>query len=186
MANAKEGDIKLIEGNRFILRNGKWRPEGKGEFGSEANTREANRLLKELRDSKRVSSDSKPKPTAAKPKPNPPAKPQPAPNAGMKNQDKNYKGSYVKNFKEETGRMAAAGLSRQQGRSNITSEDLKPKDIRKVRSGTDFGGAGGADSTKSATGQSIGGSKTPSQTNKEAKKPMTLAEKMRRRRMGLD
>lgn len=124
--------------------------------------------------------------TAPKPKPKPPTKPQPAANAGMKNQDKNYKGSYVKNFKEETGRMGAAGLSRQQGRSNLTSEDLKPKDIRKVRTGTDFGGAGGANSSEPATGQSVGGTKTPSQSNKEAKKPMTLAEKIRRRRMGLD
>lgn len=41
-------------------------------------------------------------------------------------QDKN-RGSYVTKFKEEIAKMRAASLSRQQGRSNMTSEDLKPK-----------------------------------------------------------
>jgi hypothetical protein len=69
----------------------------------------------------------------------------------MKNQDKNYKGKYLQQFKEETGRMSAANLSRQQGRSNLTSSDLKPKpektlrekmdELKKKRNNTAFGGA---------------------------------------------
>ena len=51
--------------------------------------------------------------------------PKPASNAGMKNQDKNFKGSYSNT--DDLKRMQAASLSRQQGRSNLTSEDLKPK-----------------------------------------------------------
>lgn len=54
MAKPKEGDITIKEGNRFVYRNGKWYPEGKGEFGSQANTREANRALRELRQSKPI------------------------------------------------------------------------------------------------------------------------------------
>ena len=50
----------------------------------------------------------------------------PASDAGMKNQDKNFKGSYGNT--DDLKRMQAASLSRQQGRSNLTSEDLKPKD----------------------------------------------------------
>lgn len=183
MANAKEGDIKLIEGNRFILRNGKWRPEGKGEFGSEATTREANRLLKELRDSKAARGSSKPKPTAAKPKPKPPTKPQPAANAGMKNQDPSYRGnksnkdsiaSTLKDLKKmKRGSKDRQGIQRKvQGVGPVANGDRYAKRM--------------SEPSKSATGQSVGGTKTPSQTNKEAKKPMTLAEKMRRRRMGLD
>ena len=54
-----------------------------------------------------------------------PAAPKPAYNAGMKNQDKNFKGSYSNT--DDLKRMQAASLSRQQGRSNLTSEELKPK-----------------------------------------------------------
>ena len=54
-----------------------------------------------------------------------PAAPQPPSNAGMKNQDKNFKGSYGNT--DDLKRMSAASLSRQQGRSNLTSEDLKVK-----------------------------------------------------------
>jgi hypothetical protein len=43
----------------------------------------------------------------------------------MKNQDKNFKGSYGNT--DDLKRMSAASLSRQQGRSNLTSEDLKVK-----------------------------------------------------------
>jgi len=49
----------------------------------------------------------------------------PASDAGMKNQDKNFKGSYGNT--DDLKRMRAASLSRQQGRSNLTSEDLKVK-----------------------------------------------------------
>lgn len=83
--------------------------------------------------------------------PAPRRQPGPAADAGMKNQDKNYKGKYLQQFKEETGRMSAANLSRQQGRSNLTSSDLKPKpektlrekmdELKKKRNNTAFGGA---------------------------------------------
>jgi hypothetical protein len=82
--------------------------------------------------------------------PAPRRQPGPAADAGMKNQDKNYKGSYLQKFKEESGRMSAASMSRQQGRSNLTASDLKPKsektlrekmdELKKRRSGNSFGG----------------------------------------------
>ena len=64
-------------------------------------------------------------PTRSTPTQRRPAAPQPPSNAGMKNQDKNYKGSSTKNALEDIRRMKAASLSRQQGRSNITGADLK-------------------------------------------------------------
>jgi hypothetical protein len=43
-----------------------------------------------------------------------------------KDQDKN-RGSVVESMKEFSRRMTAASMSRQQGRSNLTSKDLEPK-----------------------------------------------------------
>ncbi len=83
MARPKEGEIAIKEGNRFIFRNGTWRLEGRGEFGSEANTKEANRMIRELREENRKRQSSKPKakPPASKPaskKPIPKPTPKPA------------------------------------------------------------------------------------------------------------
>ena len=47
-------------------------------------------------------------------------------NRNGKDQDKN-RGSVAESIKEFGRRMAAASMSRQQGRSNITSKDLEPK-----------------------------------------------------------
>jgi len=143
------------------------------------------------------SPSSAPKPAVRSTPPKPTEKaPASAPkaDAGMKNQDKNYKGSYVSKFKEETARMGATSMSRQQGRSNLTSEDLKPKPAKNYStpedkskyvspSGALYMGpgysAGKAEPAKPASPAS------PSEPNKTSK-GMTLAERMRRRRMGLD
>lgn len=130
-------------------------------------------------------------------------KPQPAANAGMKNQDKNYRGnpekagSVANTLKELRGMGSGRKVSgtgpvasgSDYAKGVTESKSSKPSDKSRYVSpdGRPYAGpAYGADKQKSATGQSVGGTKTPSQTNKEAKKPMTLAEKIRRRRMGLD
>lgn len=141
--------------------------------------------------------------TAPKPKPKPPAKPQPAANAGMKNQDKNYRGnpekagSVANTLKELRGMGSGRKVSgtgpvasgSDYAKGVASSKSSKPEDKSRyvAPDGRPYAGpAYGNDKQKSATGQSIGGNKTPSQTKKEAKKPMTLAEEIRRRRMGLN
>lgn len=51
-------------------------------------------------------------------------------------QNKN-RGSYATKFKEETGRMTAASMVRQQNRGNMTSEDLKPKQNDNIKTNYD-------------------------------------------------
>jgi len=137
----KNGDVTIKEGNRFVYRNGKWIKETEikegNRFKFDGKTGQYRKAAPEApaKPPQRASATSTPA-RASRPAPAPsrtasrsasaPAAPRPASDAGMKNQDKNYKGSYVKNFKEETSRMGAASLSRQQGRSNLTSEQLKP------------------------------------------------------------
>jgi len=137
----KNGDVTIKEGNRFVYRNGKWIKETEikegNRFKFDGKTGQYRKAAPEApaKPPQRASATSTPA-RASRPAPAPsrtasrsasaPAAPRPASDAGMKNQDKNYKGSYVKNFKEETSRMGAASLSRQQGRSNLTSDQLKP------------------------------------------------------------
>jgi len=107
--------------------------------------------------------------------------PGPAADAGMKNQDKNYKGSYVTKTKEETARMTAASMSRQQGRSNLTSEDLKPKQqepkMKPQYEGNDEPGRLGQREVPSGVPKK--------DTKAQTKVAETLAERIRRRRLGM-
>jgi hypothetical protein len=99
----------------------------------------------------------------------------------MKNQDKNYKGSYVTKTKEETARMTAASMSRQQGRSNLTSQDLKPKQqepkMKPQYEGNDEPGRLGQREVPSGVPKK--------DTKAQTKITETLAERIRRRRLGM-
>lgn len=76
---------------------------------------------------------------------------------------KKYKGSYVESFKEDVNRMVAASTSRQQGRSNLTSEDLKPKTKEMPKSGSAT--VKNAPNGKPYAGPAYGESKTQEQVS---------------------
>lgn len=78
----KEGEITIKEGKRFIFRNGQWYPEGKGEMGSSANTKEAEKALAELRAKNKGTQTGTTTRTTAKPPTKPPSKPQSKPTPG--------------------------------------------------------------------------------------------------------
>lgn len=116
----KNGDVTIKEGNRFVYRNGKWIKEIEikegNRFKFDGKTGQYRKADPEAPASRpqRTSATSTPAP-ASRPAPAPsrpasrsgsaPAAPRPAADAGMKNQDKNYKGSYVRDTLRELREM---------------------------------------------------------------------------------
>jgi hypothetical protein len=101
----------------------------------------------------------------------------------MKNQDKNYRGNlFEKTFGYKKGEAPDQVKARREANSS------KPEDKSRyvASNGKPYAGPGyGGQDQKTASGKSIGGTQTPAQTAKENSKPLSIAEQMRRRRMGM-
>lgn len=116
----KNGDVTTKEGNRFVYRNGRWIKETEikegNRFKFDGKTGQYRKAAPEApaKPPQRTSATSTPA-RASRPAPAPsrtasrsasaPAAPRPASDAGMKNQDKNYKGSYVRDTLRELREM---------------------------------------------------------------------------------
>lgn len=115
--NPKNGDTTIKEGHKFVFKDGNWvkAPKQGNHVSRFASARdkahaEAKKITGESKPSPAPSRSSskppapKPKPTATKPAAKPAAKPSPKSDAGMKNQDKNYRGNlFEKTFGYKKG-----------------------------------------------------------------------------------
>jgi hypothetical protein len=204
----REGDTTMKEGNKFVFKNGRWVKATPASQGSRRNVGRTEEKPKPTNNKPRVanippsegtggkaetdlkygSGASKPSETTpskqartggsnntvsravtGKPAPKPAGK-VPASNAGMKNQDKNFRGNPERKDSIASTLRELRGMG--SGRKAAESKMSKPEDKSRYV----------ASNGKPYKGPAFGNGK-PSTPKKEDKK-MSLAEEIRRRRMG--
>lgn len=202
MAKPKEGEIAIKEGNRFIYRNGSWRLEGKGEFGSQANIKEANRLLGELRAENRAKNQAT-RPPAPKTQTSRPAGTQPSRPAASRPATPAAPKKPAAPASPKDRRVSAATANRESGNygtsrtNNPMIDDAMKARMRQREERDGVGpvkdGARYAADVKSSTqgvgpvkdGERYASNLKPANKNKKSEKGMTLAERLRKRRQGM-
>lgn len=188
--NPKNGDTTIKEGHKFVFKDGNWvkAPKQGNHVSRFAGARD-----KAHAQAKNITGESKPTPkpsqttpsqqtrtstsnntvsraSTGKPAPKPAGK-VPSSNAGMKNQDKNFRGN--PNRKDSIASTLRELRGMGSGRKANEANTSKPEDKSRYV----------APNGKPYAGPAFGNSK-PSTAKKEDKK-MTLAERMRKRRTGM-
>jgi hypothetical protein len=163
----KNGDTTIKEGHKFVFKNGNWVKAAKPTPKPAA---KPSRTTPSQQTRTSTSNNTVSRASTGKPAPKPAGK-VPSSNAGMKNQDKNFRGN--PNRKDSIASTLRELRSMGSGRKANEANTSKPEDKSRYV----------ASNGKPYAGPAFGNSK-PSAAKKEDKK-MTLAERIRKRRTGM-